>query len=95
MKSLPMVVSIEAKPDKVNFMKEQLLKLVGLTKDEEGCLRYDLHQDNKNPAIFVFYEVWATKKLWKRHDLSEHVVEFKKLTADCTENIIFHQLTLL
>ncbi|MEM9449380.1 MAG: antibiotic biosynthesis monooxygenase, partial [Cyanobacteria bacterium P01_E01_bin.6] len=23
-----------------------------------GCIQYDLHEDNENPAHFVFYENW-------------------------------------
>ncbi|WP_416383486.1 putative quinol monooxygenase [Psychrobacter sp. 28M-43] len=27
------------------------------------CINYDLHQDNKNPAHFIFYENWASREL--------------------------------
>ena len=55
-KKLTIVARIEANVDKVKFVKAELLKLVAPTLEEAGCIQYDLHQDNENPGVFVFYE---------------------------------------
>ena len=55
-KPLTIVARIEAKSDKIELVKSELLKLIDLTLKESGCIQYDLHQDNNNPAIFLFYE---------------------------------------
>ena len=41
------------------------LKLIDITRAEEGCINYDLHQDNENPAHFLFYENWKSRELWQ------------------------------
>lgn len=49
-------------------VKKELLSLIGPTRSEEGCLRYDLHQSMEDPSQFMFYENWASKK-----DLDDHL----------------------
>jgi quinol monooxygenase YgiN len=56
--TLIIVARIEAKTDKIKQVKTALLKLIKPTRKEEGCLQYDLHQDNENPDVFLFYERW-------------------------------------
>ena len=45
---LTITASILAKTEKREFVKQALLKLIPPTLQEEGCLNYDLHQDNEN-----------------------------------------------
>jgi len=44
-------------PDKVEFVQAELLKLLEPIVKEAGCIQYDLHQDNENPAMFMYYEM--------------------------------------
>ncbi len=57
MAKLTIVANIKAKADKIDLVKAELLKLIDITRAEEGCLQYDLHQDNENPAHFLFYRI--------------------------------------
>lgn len=61
-KALPMIVKFEVKKDKIDFVKNELIKILEPTRKEIGCLRYDLHQDIDNPSIFMFYEIWEREK---------------------------------
>ncbi|MFK7900077.1 MAG: putative quinol monooxygenase [Cyclobacteriaceae bacterium] len=45
---LTIVAKILAKEGKRELVKAELLKLIAITKQEEGCINYDLHQDNEN-----------------------------------------------
>jgi quinol monooxygenase YgiN len=56
MAKLTIVANITAKADKIDLVKTELEKLIDITRAEEGCINYDLHQDNENPAHFMFYE---------------------------------------
>ena len=53
---LTIVANIYAKEDQVEFVKSELIKLIETTLAEEGCVQYDLHQDNQDPRRFMFYE---------------------------------------
>ncbi len=54
-------------PDRVEEVKDAMLDLVDATRREDGCVRYELHQDNQQPNRFVFVETWENRELWRRH----------------------------
>jgi quinol monooxygenase YgiN len=54
--TLTIIARIEAKTDKVDLVKNALLKLIAPTLQENSCLQYGLHQDNENKNVFIFYE---------------------------------------
>jgi quinol monooxygenase YgiN len=76
MTALTIVANITAKDDKIDLIKAALLKLIDITLAEAGCINYDLHQDNKNPAHFVIYENWETRELWQTHMDAKHLQDF-------------------
>jgi len=65
MTKLTIVANIKANPEKIDLVKAELLKLIDMTRAEAGCINYDLHQDNENPAHFLFYENWQSRELWQ------------------------------
>ena len=52
-KRLTIVAKILAKEEKRELVKKELLKLIELTRGEDGCINYDLHQDNDNKNLFL------------------------------------------
>ena len=74
----PLIVFAEmfAKPGKENDLRKAVLGLIGPTRKEKGCLQYDLHADNENPAHFFFYERWASKEDLDAHSASPHLTAF-------------------
>ena len=52
---LTIVARILAKEEKRDLVKTELVKLLDITRAEEGCINYDLHQDNENPNLFWFH----------------------------------------
>jgi quinol monooxygenase YgiN len=67
-KNLTVVARIKAKAGMEAKVKEVLLGLVAPTRQEAGCINYDLHQALDDKSLFVFYENWLSKK-----DLDEHL----------------------
>lgn len=80
MSTLTIVASIRAKVEKVAFVKAELEKLVSPTRAEAGCVQYDLHQDNDDPAHFFFFENWESRERWQDHMESEHISKYRKAT---------------
>ena len=93
MSKLTIIAHIHADADQVDFVKAALLKIIPPTLAEEGCLNYDLHQDNEDPAHFFFYENWESRELWQLHMESEHLKEFKAATEGTIENVVLHEMT--
>mgnify|MGYP000300306344 CR=1 FL=1 len=83
------------KPKERAFVKKASLELVTMTRKEEGCLSYDLHQDNKNPNQFLFYGNWKNYALWQKHMLTTHLLDYIKNTKDAVEKVDLHEMTNL
>ena len=90
-KQLTITASILAKTEKREFVA--LLKLIPPTLKEEGCLNYDLHQDNENPDRFFFYENWTSYDHWQKHNNSAHIAAHKKATEGAVVEVVIGQLT--
>lgn len=91
--ALTIVARIEAKQDSVDLVKSELNKLITPTRAEAGCLQYDLHQDNDQPHIFLFFENWESRPLWQDHMKSEHLKTMKDATADAIENVTINEMS--
>ncbi|MFA8342884.1 MAG: putative quinol monooxygenase [Rhodothermaceae bacterium] len=90
---LTIVANILAKEEKRELVKSELLKLIDTTRAEEGCINYDLHQDNENPNLFLFFENWATRELWQKHMQNDHLKEYLKATDGAIESFIVKEMT--
>lgn len=95
MNKLTIVANIIAKPDKIDLVKIELQKLIPLTLAEKGCIQYDLHQDNDNPAHFMFYENWESRELWQTHMNTAHLKNFQALTDGCIERFTLNEMSLV
>ena len=95
MANLTITGNIVAKPEKIELVKTELLKLVGRTRNEKGCVQYDLHQDNENPAYFMFFENWESRELWQTHMNAPHLSAYKAATEGAVEKFWVHELTMI
>jgi len=60
---------------------------------ETGCLQYDLHQDNDNPAVFLFYENCENRELWQVHQNNTHLAEYGRATAGAVATFTTSEMT--
>ena len=95
MSNLTIIANIHAKADKIELVKSELLKLLEPTRAETGCINYDLHQDKRDPAHFVFHENWASKELMQAHLNSPHIVSFREATQGAIERFTLDEVTLI
>jgi len=93
MAKLTIVANIIAKADQVELVKAELLKLIDVTRAEEGCINYDLHQDNENPAHFTFYENWESRELWRTHMDNEHLAQYTKATEGAVDTFTLNEMS--
>ena len=88
-----LIAKVVAKPASVEKVKGELLKLVGPTRKEPGCIEYRLHQDKADQAQFVFYECWESTEHLQKHMQSEHFKRFQSVLADSIETVAVQELT--
>lgn len=87
------VANIVAHPDKIDLVHAELKKLIDITRAEEGCVQYDLHQNNDNPAHFMFYENWESRALWQTHMSAPHLAEYGAATDGAIESFTLYEMT--
>ena len=92
---LVIVASIEANTGKESQVRNALSKLIAPTLKEAGCIQYDLHQDNDNPALFMFYEIWENRELWQDHLKSPHILANKTATEGAIASITVSEMSKL
>lgn len=66
-----------------------------MTRSEEGCINYDLHQDNDNPVHFLFYENWTSRALWQKHMDSQHLADYVAATEGAIAEVHINEMTKL
>ncbi|MRT92922.1 putative quinol monooxygenase [Ancylomarina sp. 16SWW S1-10-2] len=76
------VAKILAKAEKREEVKAELIKLVGFSRSDEGCINYDLHQDKEDENLFFVYENWENHDSLQKHTASKHFVNFIEVTKD-------------
>jgi quinol monooxygenase YgiN len=79
---LTVVAEFRAKPGKEEDLRRVTLALVEPTRQEDGCVQYDLHVSTQHAGRFVFYENWVSREHLDRHAASAHIREFRTAVAD-------------
>ncbi|MFT4565702.1 MAG: quinol monooxygenase YgiN [Saprospiraceae bacterium] len=90
---LTVVAKIMAKAGKGELVKQELLKMIDLTRAEDGCINYDLHQDNTNENLFYFHENWESKEHLGAHLKSAHIAAYLKATDGAVEEFVITEMT--
>ena len=93
MSKLTIVAHIVATEEKIELVKSELEKLVPITRAEEGCIQYDLHQDNDKPSHFLFYENWDSRELWQTHMNAQHLQQYMVATDGAVAEFTLHEMT--
>ena len=79
-----LVVELHVKPG----LREQFLAAIGensaaSVRDEEGCLRFDVVQDDADPDHFFLYEVYADDAAFQAHRAAAHFHRWRAAAAVC------------
>jgi quinol monooxygenase YgiN len=71
-----------ARPGCGAALEAEAARMVGPTRAEPGCLRYDLHRDPENPGVIAFLETWADAGALEAHRRSPHIQAWRAAAAD-------------
>jgi quinol monooxygenase YgiN len=80
--SLRVVAHLTARPDTVDQTREALLRLIESTRAEEGCVMYELMQNNGDATDFTFVEEWTDDESLDKHLESEHIRDLQSRAAE-------------
>lgn len=79
------VAKFELKDGALDEAKTIAQELIGLTRQEAGCVQYHLAQSTQNPNSVVVLEAWESQRALGAHAQSEHYQRLvPALAALCT-----------
>ena len=79
--SIRIVAKVVAKPDSVEQVSSILSDLVEPTRNESGCISYELLQNRADPTDFTFVEEWETDAAIDTHLTTKHIGDALKKLA--------------
>jgi quinol monooxygenase YgiN len=93
MSKITVVAKLVAKKNFVEAVKDELLKLIPPTRKESGCIEYNLHQDNLNPALFIFYEIWDSAASLEMHICTDHYKAYARALDGIIDEKVVNKMT--
>ncbi|MCA1012652.1 putative quinol monooxygenase [Halobacillus halophilus] len=64
---------------------DELEKVKEASREEEGCIQYDLHQSIESTTIFL-YEVWKDSDAVQSHIETAHYKTYRENTEDLLDS---------
>ena len=93
MSKVTVVAKVAAKRESLENVRNELLKLIAPTRNEDGCIEYNLHQDNEEPSLFIFYETWESPAALEKHLGSDHFKAYVKAVDGMLAEKAVHKMT--
>ncbi|CAM2936148.1 putative quinol monooxygenase [Janthinobacterium lividum] len=93
--TLIVVATIDAQADHIDAVRAALEAVVPPSRAESGCLRYELHLDNKIPTRFIMLEEWADKAALTAHYATPHFLTLVAATEGKAVKIDVAELSKL
>lgn len=67
---------IKSKAAHRDEIRETLRAMVTESRRESACLQYDLYQDDADPNVFVFQEIWESREGLEVHNAQPYIQAF-------------------
>jgi len=84
--TVPVVAIFVAKPGMEQQLEQLFRDVVAITLREEGCIRYQINRDTKEPRRFVFTEEWESQAHLDRHLAAPHLQALGRQLPAYTES---------
>ena len=84
------IAFIRALPGKSLDLGRELCALVTPTREEDGCIGYEVHQSGDDPDIWFLYENWRSAEDMEAHFDTPHFAAF----SERAEALVDGELTL-
>jgi quinol monooxygenase YgiN len=78
-------VRYTAKPDKLKKFKALLSDMVLPSRQDKGCLKFNIYQYEDKPESFLVIEAWSDEDALENHKASKHYLHFKSNYEDLIE----------
>ncbi len=81
---LGLIVSVKVKPDqRQKFLDVIEDDSICSVRDEPGCVRFDVLQDQSDPDHYYFYEVYQDEAALEAHRQTPHLARWRAAAEVC------------
>jgi len=80
------VATLIVKPDSLAALHEAAMPCIEATREEPGCVAYDLHASVSNSRRVVFVEQWKSREDLESHFNAPHLKAWREASAPLIEN---------
>ena len=78
-----LMVKIQVQPDqREEFIEAMLEDARGSVRDEPGCLRFDVLQDESDANRLYLYEVYRDRAAFESHQQAPHLLRWRERVKD-------------
>jgi quinol monooxygenase YgiN len=74
--AVTLVVLLKSREGQEPLLEAELRALVGPTRREDGCIKYDLHRGADTPSSFLLHEVWESREAHRLHTQTPHFIRW-------------------
>ncbi len=81
---MPLLVfaTITARPGAEAVLKDGLLDLIPMVRDETACQQYELYESTEHPEKFIMHELWDDEAGLQAHTQMPHMKAFGAKAKD-------------
>lgn len=76
------MIAGKAKFGMEDYIRRNLIDMMNASKQQRGCITYNIHESLDNPGEFMVYMVWENKEAFDRHNERREMIEFREKLAD-------------
>ena len=70
------ILHAHTRPEKSAEFEALFNSYVAASRAEDGCIEYHMLRDTNDPALFIFFEVWASAEHLALHSALPHMRDF-------------------
>ncbi len=82
---LILIAKLRAKPGRAQELINLAEQAIEPSRNEEGCIIYELLQDPFDQDSFTFYEKWRSREDLELHFKEDHFLEFAGKSPEITQ----------
>lgn len=83
---IQVIAQFHFQPERLDEVQALWTEMVETTRQEEGCLQYDLMQADADPCFYIVLEKWASQTALDAHSASAHFTRIvPKLSGFCSQ----------
>jgi quinol monooxygenase YgiN len=81
------IAQFTAKEEEKEQLKQSLIELLEPTRNEEGCISYQLHENIENSKIFTMIEKFKNKDAFDFHEQQPYLENFKNIVGNLVDSV--------